>query len=139
MSSYVPKEIRERVRDDAAGLCGYCRTHEDLIGLAHEVEHVIPRSRGGETVRENLWLACRRCNSFKAERDRGIDPVSGEEVSLFHPRQHVWGTHFAWQDGGLRIVGRTSIGRATESALKLNLPLVVAARSVWILSGRFPP
>lgn len=43
-------------------VCQYC-------GVAAEnVDHVIPRSRGGEHVWENVVAACRRCNSRKENR-----------------------------------------------------------------------
>jgi 5-methylcytosine-specific restriction endonuclease McrA len=43
-------------------VCQYC-------GLAAEnVDHVIPKSRGGEHVWENVVAACRRCNSRKENR-----------------------------------------------------------------------
>lgn len=34
------------------------------------VDHVIPRSKGGTWARENLVLACLKCNNEKADMDR---------------------------------------------------------------------
>ncbi|HKE98557.1 MAG TPA: HNH endonuclease [Actinomycetes bacterium] len=48
------------VRDDHA--CQYCGAN------AENVDHVIPRSRGGKHVWENVVAACRRCNSRKEDR-----------------------------------------------------------------------
>src|ERR687896_1861608 len=42
--------------------CQYCGA------TAENVDHVIPRSRGGEHVWENVVAACRRCNSRKENR-----------------------------------------------------------------------
>lgn len=42
--------------------CQYCGS------AAENVDHVIPRSRGGEHVWENVVAACRRCNSRKENR-----------------------------------------------------------------------
>ncbi|HEX2031384.1 MAG TPA: HNH endonuclease [Actinomycetota bacterium] len=42
--------------------CQYCGS------TAENVDHVIPRSRGGEHVWENVVAACRRCNSRKENR-----------------------------------------------------------------------
>ncbi len=42
--------------------CQYCG------GSAENVDHVVPRSRGGEHVWENVVAACRRCNSRKENR-----------------------------------------------------------------------
>src|SRR5438128_7000567 len=42
--------------------CQYCGA------TAENVDHVIPKSRGGEHVWENVVAACRRCNSRKEIR-----------------------------------------------------------------------
>lgn len=52
-------------RDDQR--CQYCGI-EGGKGLSLEVEHVIPRSRGGRNVWENVVAACRACNGRKADR-----------------------------------------------------------------------
>ncbi|MEQ8973314.1 MAG: HNH endonuclease [Coleofasciculus sp. C1-SOL-03] len=45
----------------------------------------MPRSAGGETVFDNLCLACPTCNRYKATRQTVPDPLTGESVALFHP------------------------------------------------------
>lgn len=47
-------------RDDYR--CQYCGAHADSI------DHVLPRSRGGLNVWENVAAACRRCNLSKRDR-----------------------------------------------------------------------
>ena len=42
--------------------CAYCGAH------ATTVDHVRPRSRGGENSWENLVACCLRCNALKADR-----------------------------------------------------------------------
>jgi len=42
--------------------CQYCGS------AAETLDHVVPRSRGGRHVWENLVAACRRCNHTKADR-----------------------------------------------------------------------
>jgi hypothetical protein len=44
------------------GACAYCG------GPAQTVDHVVPRSRGGESSWLNLVAACRPCNHRKADR-----------------------------------------------------------------------
>jgi 5-methylcytosine-specific restriction endonuclease McrA len=44
------------------GRCVYC------AAPATSIDHVIPRSRGGEHVWENVVSCCRRCNHAKADR-----------------------------------------------------------------------
>jgi hypothetical protein len=102
-------------------------------------DHIIPEVKGGLTVRENLWLACRRCNEFKGSRTEVIDPVTKERVVLFNPRKQSWKVHFAWSEDGTRIIGLTAIGRAAVVALHLNDEEIVASRSLWVSSGWHPP
>jgi hypothetical protein len=139
MSSYVPADLRRQVRIDARGRCGYCLSPERLLGVALEVEHLVPESEGGKTERDNLWLACRRCNSFKADRCRATDPLTSQATSLFNPRHEVWSEHFRWSLDGTRIIGVTPSGRATVDALKLNHPLIVMTRELWVRAGVHPP
>lgn len=44
-------------------LCQYCGTNKNLT-----LDHLLPRSRGGETNWLNLVTACFRCNSRKGDR-----------------------------------------------------------------------
>lgn len=46
--------------------CQYCNCHPGTTELT--VEHVIPKSRGGETSWTNCTTACVECNSRKANR-----------------------------------------------------------------------
>ncbi|MCB8819720.1 HNH endonuclease [Microvirga rosea] len=43
--------------------CQYCGTHEDLT-----FDHVVPRSKGGQTTWENVVAACAPCNLRKGDR-----------------------------------------------------------------------
>ena len=49
-------------------LCHYCRRQLGPNAAHPEVEHVIPRSRGGSNRLANLVLACGRCNREKDDR-----------------------------------------------------------------------
>lgn len=69
----------------------------------------------------------------------GDDPLSGEHVPLFNPRFQPWADHFAWSPDGTRVVGLTSVGRATVVALRMNNPVILAARSRWVAVGWHPP
>lgn len=44
-----------------------------------------------------------------------------------------------WTDDSTHLTGRTSTGRATIEALRLNRPLVVRARQRWVSAGWHPP
>ena len=139
MSAYVPVELQRTVRAQFANRCAYCCTAEVLTVVTFEFEHIVPRSSGGETVLENLCLACPTCNRFKADRTMARDPLSSREVPLFHPQRDVWAMHFAWAEGATEIIGLTAIGRATVDALHMNRPPLVRMRRMWQLMGEHPP
>lgn len=140
MRQYIPEKIKQRVRKAARNCCGYCLSPQHLVMARLEIEHIIPLSRGGQDDESNLWLACPICNRYKGEKAEAVDPQTGETVALFNPRTQVWSEHFAWEDGGLRIIGRTATGRATVAALRLSEdPDVLLVRSYWIQAGWHPP
>jgi hypothetical protein len=138
-SDHVAKKLRDLVAQQARHRCGYCLTSELVVGLPMEIDHLIPLVLGGPTIEENLWLACSACNGYKGRRISARDPESGQIVRLFNPREQSWHEHFLWVDSGSRIAGRTAIGRATAKELRLNRPLLVRARGVWIAAGWHPP
>ena len=135
----IPISLRRQVAREAEYRCGYCLCSELLMGMPMELDHLLPESRGGRTARDNLWLACPQCNGYKAGRVRQRDPLTGRLVPLFNPRRDRWAAHFRWVNGGLTIEGKTSIGRASVAALRMNLRLRVTARAVWIAAGWHPP
>ena len=135
----IPRSLRALVTEDERGRCAYCQSAVSIVGMPFEIDHVIPESLGGLTVRENLCLCCSPCNERKACRTTAIDPLTGKRAALFHPRRQVWSQDFRWIDGGLRIEGLTPTGRATVLALKLNRPILVTARQSWVKVGWHPP
>jgi 5-methylcytosine-specific restriction endonuclease McrA len=52
------------LRDDHT--CQYC--HKRFQAKSLNIDHVIPRSRGGKTTWENVALSCLKCNTKKAAR-----------------------------------------------------------------------
>ena len=107
MSVYVPVELQRAVRTRCGNRCAYCQTAEDLTTVVFELEHIVPRALGGETILDNLCLACPSCNRFKADRTSAPDLATGEQVPLFHPQRHQWSDDFAWTDDGTRIAALT--------------------------------
>ncbi len=138
-SVYIPREIQTAVVRRAISRCEYCLSDERLVGIPFEIEHILHRSRSGETVLDNLALACSRCSRHKSNRIQLTDPLDQKAVPLFHPRQQKWGDHFAWSDDGMLITGLTDIGRATVEALQMNHPLIIEARRNWIILELHPP
>lgn len=137
--AYIAAELRRQVRMDANAHCGYCHSPEAFLGMPLDVEHIVPEALGGSALRENLWLACTRCNDFKGDRSDAIDPATGQRVPVFNPRTQRWTDHFAWSPDGTSIEGRTPTGRATAEALHLNNDFIIVARQFWVEAGRWPP
>jgi 5-methylcytosine-specific restriction endonuclease McrA len=52
--------MRDRFR------CQYCGVKGTAFDLT--LDHIMPRSRGGQTVAENLCAACKACNQRKGDR-----------------------------------------------------------------------
>jgi len=77
-------------------------------------------SIGGTDDLNNLALACRNCNERRGNRVLGIDPITGESVTVFNPRHEKWSDHFEWEVNHVRIIGLTPTGRATVDLLDLN-------------------
>ena len=136
---YVSDAIRARVRAQARNRCGYCQSLQQYVLGLLEVDHIIPKAKGGTDEEENLWLACRMCNSFKGIQTHGRDPVTGRRVRLFNSRRQAWPRHFLWSEDGTRIIGRTACGRATVVALQLNHMIAVVVRREWVAAGWHPP
>ena len=137
---YLPLALDRRIRAVANHRCGYCLSPQHLVMARLEIEHIIPLSKGGSNDESNLWLACPICNRHKANKVVGIDPESGREIPLFHPRQQTWADHFCWIDNGLYLAGLTPVGRATIAALQMNDdPDALLVRSYWIEAGWHPP
>jgi 5-methylcytosine-specific restriction endonuclease McrA len=121
--------IRTQVRERADHRCEYCQLHQEDSPLAAlHIEHITPKIHGGTDALENLALACIDCNLHKGTNLTGVDPETGQVTRLFHPRQQKWSDHFEWR--GLRLVGRTEVGRTTVRVLQMNAPEQLALRSV---------
>lgn len=61
-----------------SGLCGYCG-----IQPADTVDHIVPRSNGGDNKRTNKMPACRGCNSSKGTKALQSWRESKEMVNPF--------------------------------------------------------
>ena len=138
-TSVISAALRALVAEQAGHRCGYCLTRQEYVPWPLEIEHIVPLAKDGSNELDNLWLACRSCNSFKGIQTEGVDPFTGRRVRLFHPRNQKWREHFAWGEFGEVIVGLTSTGRATIISLQMNNIVAVTVRRNWIAAGWHPP
>ena len=90
LTTYVRVPVRRRAplnrrsvfaRD--GGRCQYC------AGPAESIDHVVPRSRGGQHVWENVVAACRACNSRKRDRLLSETRMALRRHPVV-PRQTTW-------------------------------------------------
>lgn len=147
--------VRLAVQVRAQDACEYCLM--PTIGQFH-IDHIIPPSRwehdkdgnlpawppetprGGPDHLDNYAWARPFCNLAKGQQVSGR--VGRRTDRLFDPRRDRWNEHFVFLHKYLFITGVSHIGRATESALRLNdsrLNGPLGTRHDTILAGRFPP
>jgi hypothetical protein len=126
---------RDLVRRRANNRCEYCLLPQEHSELTHHVEHIVSKQHGGRDDMGNLALACHRCNLHKGPNLTGIDPLTGEVVSLFNPRHERWNEHFSFH--GTHIMGITPTGRATVHVLAMNDPRRPGLRSEILVRNQF--
>ena len=92
--SYIPVDIRRLVITRANNRCEYCTLAQEGQEATFHIDHIFPVVAGGQTIVENLSLACVSCSLRKSARQLVFDLESGEQVPIFNPRQDNWQTHF---------------------------------------------
>lgn len=72
------------------GRCAWC--YDDLKKTSCEIDHVIPRSRGGLSEDNNMVPACSACNLSRPEGARVPEAILQEPLDLAAGRElaHVW-------------------------------------------------
>ena len=69
-----PKRVKDAAKaENPTATCVYCR----MEGTATQVDHAIPRARGGDATLDNAQLACPHCNASKGARDYPKTPPPG--------------------------------------------------------------
>lgn len=136
---YISEATQNQVRQRAKSLCEYCHASEQWQYVSFTVDHVIPLTKGGANLIDNLALACFHCNRQKSDKLKAFDEQSLSEVPLFNPRTDSWQEHFIWSTDTLSIIGLTPTGRATVAALAFNRARIINIRAADREIGRHPP
>ena len=115
--AYTRIELRQ-IYDRTSGYCHICHRKMSFTNYgcpgqkgAWEIEHSVPRSKGGTHTWENVVAACRPCNARKEDRflaDTGMKlrrPPSA-------PRQRVW---ILVATGGVRPDWEPYLGEALSA------------------------
>ena len=61
-----PKQLKVRLYGEQGGHCNGCRKHFEPQNL--EIDHIVPRSRGGHEGDDNKQLLCSYCNRAKGSK-----------------------------------------------------------------------
>ena len=133
--TYVTTALRTEVIATANARCEYCLMPQNNPGNRHEVDHIIAEKHNGETVKNNLCLACFLCNRYKGT-DVASYTKTGLLTMLYHPRRHIWSEHFVVS--GNRIEPLSDIGEVTVRLFGLNTPEKCERRQGWQEIGRYP-
>jgi len=132
-------KLKELIFNRASGLCEYCKSPANISTQSFVIEHIIPKSKNGETKDGNLALSCQGCNNFKYNKTFGIDPLTNKEIHFFHPRHQEWNLNFVWSDDGIEIIGLNACDRVIVEELKLNRTELKNLRILLIGAGKHPP
>ncbi len=62
----IKKQVKERLYKEQKGNCNGCDGKQEIYNL--EVDHIIPKSKGGGDYYENYQLLCSSCNKIKGNR-----------------------------------------------------------------------
>ncbi|QQS46548.1 MAG: HNH endonuclease [Acidobacteriota bacterium] len=132
----ISASLRQEVIERAKGCCEYCLLHQDYTEAPHEIDHIVALKHRGQTLSENLALACLACNRNKGSDLAAPDPMNRQIVVLFNPRLQSWNEHFELM--GAYLLGRTPAGRVTVALLRFNDEVRVQQRQMLIAAGKYP-
>ena len=75
-------ELRSYLFNKYNGRCVYCGAK------AEEIEHIIPKSKGGTNSPHNLVIACKKCNKLKDKLSlKEFGKLVGKDFSYLEPRK----------------------------------------------------
>ena len=104
-----------------------------------QIDHILPKAKGGLTTISNLAYACGACNNFKADRTLSFDTESQKNAPFFNPRLQNWNDHFERNNSHQEIIGKTPTGRITVKELKMNRIELMTMRRIFKERGEHPP
>jgi 5-methylcytosine-specific restriction endonuclease McrA len=117
-------EVREYLLEKWGRTCAYCRA----TGVPLQVEHIVPRARGGADRVSNLTLACGPCNQRKGSQtaaEFGFPLVQAQAQQPLRDAAAVnstrWALYQALQATGLPVEAGTG-GRTKYNRTRLGWP-----------------
>ena len=80
--SLYQKKLREFIFSRSNGKCSYCGKQ------AQEIDHIVPRSKGGTDSSYNLVASCRSCNERKSNLTlKEFDKIMNKDYSHLEPKK----------------------------------------------------
>jgi 5-methylcytosine-specific restriction endonuclease McrA len=117
-------EVREYVLEKWGRQCAYCHT----TGVPLQIEHIVPKARGGSNRVSNLALACEPCNIAKGTQTAAEFDHPEVETHAKQPLRDAaavnatrWGLYDRLQASGLPIETGTG-GRTKWNRTQRGLP-----------------
>lgn len=117
-------EVREYLLEKWGRRCAYC----GAAGVPLEVEHIVPKSRGGADRVANLALACHACNQAKGARtaaEFGHPEVQARAQQPLRDAAAVNATRYAIREGLACLgvpVGAWTGGRTKWNRTRFGVP-----------------
>ena len=84
LSPVIRKELKKDLYGQQTGNCKGCEQH--FIIQVMEIDHIIPKSKGGSDQEDNLQLLCSYCNRVKGNRS-----MEELKLQLQQIREQTWG------------------------------------------------
>jgi 5-methylcytosine-specific restriction endonuclease McrA len=117
-------EIRAYLLEKWGRRCAYC----GATGVPLQVEHIVPRMRGGSSRVSNLTLACADCNQAKGDKTAAEFGYSHIQAQARQPLKDAaamnsvrWALYERLLATGLPLEASTG-GRTRSNRARLNLP-----------------
>lgn len=79
------RDLAQTVRERAGERCEYCLVPQSARQLRFQIGHIIAEQHGGETVLDNLALACPHCNRYKGPNIAGLGAVQTACTRISEP------------------------------------------------------
>jgi len=127
-------EVKEYLLEKWKRRCAYCGVERVPL----QIEHIVPRSRGGTDRVSNLTLACRTCNQAKGARtaeEFGHPEVQARAMVPLRHAAAVNSTRFAIRDGLRAMFGEVRSwtgGRTRWNRERFRIPKTHASDALCV-------
>jgi 5-methylcytosine-specific restriction endonuclease McrA len=127
-------EVREYLLEKFQRRCAYCGQSD----IPLEIEHIVPRSRGGSDRGSNLTIACHACNQTKGDRtgeEFGHPNIQKQAKAPLNDAAAVNSTRWALYHRlrAIALAVETSSGGAQEAAPNGTISSVACPRPIgWM-------